>query len=331
MSPHEVIPVHESSQTIVARSEARRHAERAGFDETDAHRAGLVATELSTNLVKHTSGGQMLISASAEGLVEIMTLDSGPGMTDVARSLTDGHSTTGTSGTGLGAIRRLSDEFDLYSAPAHGTIVWSRLWRGRKRPPPRGAFEVAGICVSKSGETVCGDSWTLAHRPDEVTAAIIDGLGHGLHAAEASRAAVDAFHSRPFSSCSDVVRAMHERLRHTRGAAGTVVTISRAKQTVQMAGIGNVVAAICAGDTVRRAVSLSGILGGDPRPVREYSYPWTHDAILVMHSDGLTTSWSLSPYSGLQRRHPSVIAAVLYRDFTRGRDDVTVVVGREAA
>jgi hypothetical protein len=178
---------------------------------------------------------------------------------------------------------------------------------------------------------VCGDSWTVTHRPDEVTTAVIDGLGHGLLAAEAARTAVDALHSRVFTSCADAVRTIHEHLRHTRGAAGTVVTVSRARQVVHVAGIGNVAAAICHDGTVRRTVSLNGILGGDARPIREYTYPWIPDALLIMHSDGLASSWSLAAYPGIARRHPAVIAALLYRDFNRGRDDVTVLVGREAA
>jgi len=53
--------------------------------------------------------------------------------------------------------------------------------------------------------------------------------------------------------------------------------------------------------------------------------------MLVMHSDGLASHWSFEPYRGLRQRHPAIVAAVLYRDFSRQRDDVTVVVGREAA
>ena len=50
-----------------------------------------------------------------------------------------------------------------------------------------------------------------------------------------------------------------------------------------------------------------------------------------MHSDGLQTKWKLDAYPGLQMRHPSLVAAVLYRDYRRGRDDVTVLVARENA
>jgi hypothetical protein len=53
--------------------------------------------------------------------------------------------------------------------------------------------------------------------------------------------------------------------------------------------------------------------------------------VLIMHTDGLTSHWSLEQSPGLGRRHPTIIAAVLYRDFSRHRDDVTVFVAREAA
>jgi hypothetical protein len=65
------------------------------------------------------------------------------------------------------------------------------------------------------------------------------------------------------------------------------------------------------------------------RKVLEFSAPWSAESLLLMHSDGLNTHWSFDPYPGLMERHPSLIAGVLYRDFARSRDDVTVVVARE--
>jgi hypothetical protein len=47
-----------------------------------------------------------------------------------------------------------------------------------------------------------------------------------------------------------------------------------------------------------------------------------------MHSDGLTSRWKLADYLGLSHRVPALIAAILYRDFKRGRDDTTVLVAR---
>ena len=65
------------------------------------------------------------------------------------------------------------------------------------------------------------------------------------------------------------------------------------------------------------------------RRIQEFSYPWPSGALLVMHSDGLNTSWDVRGQPGLATRHPSLVAGVLYRDHARGTDDVTVAVARE--
>src|SRR5262252_9207438 len=114
VSAHIPLSVADRSHVAIARHETRHAAERVGFDESDAHRAGLVATELASNLVKHASGGGQILVRSANGAaaeVELIAIDCGPGMSDTARSLVDGYSTTeGSAGNGLGAIRRLADE-----------------------------------------------------------------------------------------------------------------------------------------------------------------------------------------------------------------------------
>jgi hypothetical protein len=75
-------------------------------------------------------------------------------------------------------------------------------------------------------------------------------------------------------------------------------------------------------------VSYPGIVGHEVRKIQEFTYPWSQDMPLIMHSDGLATHWNLDQYPGLTARRPSLIAGVLYRDFARGRDDVTVVVAK---
>ena len=65
-----------------------------------------------------------------------------------------------------------------------------------------------------------------------------------------------------------------------------------------------------------------------PRTTQEYTYPIESHSLLTMFSDGLATKTGISPYTGLQGRHPALIAGLLYRDFTRRRDDATVLVAR---
>ena len=128
IAAHALIPVVEGSQPSAVRFAARGLADRIGFTEADSYRAGLVATELATNLVKHTRGGEVLLRKSGSGPeLEMLAIDHGPGIANLSASFEDGRSTTGTSGIGLGAARRMSDEFDIYSAIPHCTVVLASI------------------------------------------------------------------------------------------------------------------------------------------------------------------------------------------------------------
>ncbi len=327
---HRTMAVTEASQPSAARFIVRELAETAGFSDEDSYRAGLVATELATNLVKHATGGEFLarvVHTGSPGELEMIAIDRGPGIRDVAAALADGHSTAGSPGNGLGAVRRLADTFDIFSVQPRGTAVLARLVADHA-PRTTTAITVAAVSVSKPGEQVCGDRWSVRHDADGFTAAMADGLGHGLYASEAASAALAAFEARRYASMRETMQAMHESARHTRGAAAAVADVRRDPAIVTYAGIGNISSSFIDNGRHRQAVSHNGTLGHEVRVIREYTYPWAEDALMVMHSDGLGSHWSLDDYRGLRQRHPALIAAVLYRDHSRGHDDVTVLVGR---
>jgi hypothetical protein len=94
------------------------------------------------------------------------------------------------------------------------------------------------------------------------------------------------------------------------------------------AGVGNIAGTMIMTDTRQHLMSYNGIVGHQMQKLHTLTYPWSDNALLVLHSDGLATHWDLKAYPGLAGRHPSLIAGVLYRDFRRDRDDVTVVVVR---
>lgn len=329
---HRSVPVSEPSQPSAARFVALEAAKRAGFNEEDAYRTGLVATELATNLVKHAKRGELLIRpliTGNDGALEIISIDRGPGMADVSASLADGHSTVGTAGNGLGAVRRLADDFEIYSQGGRGTVILTRLRSRRRTPEARASLEIAAVSVPMNGEAVCGDAWQVSLHPDGAVVIVADGLGHGLLAGEAAQAAVATFNPRTMSSLTDTLRTIHTAVRHTRGAAVALADVQPRLRLVKFAGIGNVAGTILGTGHARHTVSLNGTIGHEVRQFREYSYPWETDALLVLCSDGLTSHWSFTDYPALRQQHPAIVAAVLYRDFSRQRDDVTVVVARE--
>jgi anti-sigma regulatory factor (Ser/Thr protein kinase) len=324
--------IRESSGVAEARREVTGLAKAIGFDASGVGRVALVVTEAATNLVKHTPQGQLLARAfdrDGVAVIEVLALDQGPGIANVGESLRDGYSTTGSPGTGLGAIKRLSDKFDIYSAPGKGVALLAQLW---SRKPPSGnrpaPLEIGVVCLPKSGEVACGDAWAVEWRGDHCVILVADGLGHGPDAAVASLAAVNTLRTRPQLAPAELIEFAHGALRSTRGAALAVAGIDLARE-VRYAGIGNIAGVTRAPDATRHMVSHAGIVGHEVRKIQEFVYPWSQDSLLVMHSDGLATHWSLDQSPGLVGRHPSLIGGVLYRDFTRGRDDVTVIVAKK--
>lgn len=313
-----------------ARREAAVLADKLGLAEETAGRVGIVVTEAANNLVKHANGGEILLrEIECQGL-ELLAVDKGPGMEDLAKCLTDGYSTTGGPGTGLGAIVRLSDSYDVYSQVGQGTVLMCRIWQKHHRSD--GSNVVTGtICVPFPGETVCGDSWSIRRNQSETRLLLVDGLGHGVHAAQAADAAVTAFADMDAYSPVETVQALNTVLCRGRGASLAVLVIAHGEETLRFAGVGNIFGSVVQHAQSRSLVSLPGTVGLQCHKVQEFSYQWPADATLILHSDGLSARWQLGAYSGLLSRHPAVIAGVLYRDFRRERDDVTVLVFREAA
>ncbi len=298
--------------------------------------AALAASELASNLVKHTggAGGEILFRALGDGTnagLELLALDRGPGIYSIAEALEDGRSTTGTAGTGLGAVRRTSSEFDIYAAPGLGTAVLSRIWQ---RPPAAGVLDagVGAVSIPVAGEEVCGDAWTALVTPGRVRVLVADGLGHGPDASVAAERAVAAFREHPALSPACVLEQIHQALAGSRGAAVAITDADIRAGRVRFAGAGNISAALVHGDAVKNLVSHNGTAGVELPRVEEYAYDCHANAILIMHSDGVSSRWRLEDYPGLVRRAPSLTAGVLFRDHRRQRDDATVFVaqfGRE--
>ena len=319
-----LVAVSDPSQVATARRSAAATAAQAGLGEVEAGRAALVATELATNLVRHGGGGYLLIDADG-GALAILALDRGRGMADVQACLRDGYSTAGTPGTGLGAVRRQADDFDIFSAPGQGTAVLARLHAGR-RPPPPARFAIGAVHLPKPGEAVSGDAWDAVIDGAVATAVVADGLGHGPIAAEASHEAVRLFRKAPHLPPERLLGVMHAGLRPTRGAAVAAARIDLGAGQVTFAGIGNIAGTLLAHGKASHMVSHNGTAGHIAPRLREFTYAFSGPPLVVLCSDGLTTSWSLDRYPGLAARDPALIAGVLHRDHTRGRDDATVVV-----
>ncbi len=328
---HRLVPISDPTHVAEARRHAVAFAQSEGLDEQASQEVAIITTEIATNILKHAGLGEMYLSclsAAGDSGVEILSIDRGPGTANLHVCMADGFSTAGTLGTGLGAIARLADVFDAYSQPGRGTLVMARKFRQRHEGMRNEKWVFGAIMVPHPNETVSGDNWGVRPNGSGTSAIVADGLGHGILAAEASAAAVAAFHNGATRSVAEVLERVHLALRSTRGAAVAVSRIDHENYRVVYAGLGNISGVLLGGARAQFMVSLNGTAGMEARRFQEFEYTLPPDGALVMHSDGINTSWSVEAYPGLLRRHPSVIAGILYRDASRGRDDACVLVGR---
>ncbi|MBP0599834.1 ATP-binding protein [Herbaspirillum sp. LeCh32-8] len=333
----EIVAISEAADVAAARRAATDLARQIAFPEEVSGRLALVVTEAATNVLKHAGHGQILLrtlkgegadGSTARG-IELLALDEGAGMADTGASMVDGNSTAGTYGVGLGAIRRQADTFDIFSLPGNGTVLRAVVW---EVAGARERWECGLVCVPLAGEESCGDAGWAAVRDNEVVAMISDGLGHGDAAALASDEAVALMPALAFVlPPAELALRMHTVLQKTRGAAVAIARLDSSGGRAAFAGIGNIAACTIVGGERRHLVSLNGIVGHNIRKTQQFDAAWRDDMLLVLHSDGLTSRWSLDAYPGLEQTHPAIIAGVLYRDFYRGRDDVSVLVIRRGS
>lgn len=337
------------SQVAFARRGIDELAQSVGFSENALGRLAIVVTECATNQLKHAQRGELLVRPITEALrgstlpsntgIELIAIDGGPGIQDLHACFVDGYTTAGSPGNGMGAIQRLADELDIWSAPGLGMVLRVVLWADGRITAIGGEtavepIEYGAINLPLHGETLCGDAWCCGYAQDEFTVLVVDGLGHGPLANSAAIAAIDTFARLGPSTLLEIVAAAHDALRPTRGAALGVARIPArsavegASDSARFCGVGNIAASVWTPDGHRHLVSHAGIVGHQLRKAQEFQVDWPYGALLILHSDGLATRWDLNRYPGLALRHPALIAATLYRDFTRGRDDIIVFVAR---
>lgn len=321
----------ESSEIASARRAGNELARTLGFDEVRTGQVAIVITEAGTNIVKHALRGEILlraVTADDRRGIEILAIDRGPGMANVPQVMEDGHSTAGSYGVGLGAIGRLTQEFDIYSVPGQGTVMMMVLWDDGIGPRTSD-WQLGAVCLPMAGEDACGDAFQIGEGKEHILLCAADGLGHGPDAAAASDPAVALATSCADMGAAQVTEKAHDALRGTRGAAMGVASIDPARGVLEFVGVGNLAGCIFHDDARRHLMSHNGIVGSNMRKVQAFAHEWGAGATLIIHSDGIATRWDINAYQGLMFRHPALIAAVLYRDFARQRDDAMVVVLRQ--
>ncbi|HVG16920.1 MAG TPA: ATP-binding protein, partial [Chitinophagaceae bacterium] len=129
---HVAFKADDRSYFAILKKDIHALAVGASFTEARVGELDIIVAEMVSNLVKHAGGGQVWVKLIEEdGMqgIELLSIDNGPGMTDITRMVADGVSTKNTLGQGLGAMKRLSDVFQVYSQKDWGTVILIRLFK----------------------------------------------------------------------------------------------------------------------------------------------------------------------------------------------------------
>ena len=126
------VPIKDEYDIVMARSAGKNVAKEIGFGIVDQTRIATAISELARNIIVHAVEGvveirQVYNDGGGAGL-EVVAVDSGPGIPDVDQAMRDGFSTGKGLGAGLGGAKRLVDEFEIESTVGKGTRVAARKW-----------------------------------------------------------------------------------------------------------------------------------------------------------------------------------------------------------
>lgn len=331
---HVSYSLEDKSYIGILKREIRQNGQEIGLNEEEIGKCHIIISEMATNLIKYALPGREILiktinNDNLKGL-EFISVDRGPGIADIRTMSRDSISTSGTLGQGLGAIKRLSNNFDIYSLPGSGTIILSRVFNQTGSLENKLPFlDIGAIRMAMPGQVYCGDNWTYSFKNKSVYVFVFDGLGHGIHAQEASHQAIEIFKSsNNFKSPADILKKIHNNIKKTRGGVGCIIKVDNNLKTFTFCGVGNIACkTILHGDN-KSFISFNGILGMNISRLSDRVGEWSNNNFFILHSDGVKENWNLNQYPGLLTHDPTLIAAVLYRDFSRQRDDVSIVIGK---
>jgi len=127
------LPVRSASEVVSVRQAVRRWAVELGFSLVEQTKIVTAASELARNMIDYGGGGTVWFESLDDGIRKGLRLrfeDHGPGIADIDKALRDGFTSGNGMGLGLGGAKRLSNEFDIRSAPGQGTQVTIVRWKG---------------------------------------------------------------------------------------------------------------------------------------------------------------------------------------------------------
>src|SRR5687768_11886336 len=129
----ETMSVRAAPEVVGVRHQVRKWAVEIGFSLVEQTKIVTAASELARNMVDYGGGGTLTLEWLDDGIrrgLRLIFLDHGHGIPDLDAALRDGFTTGSGMGLGLGGARRLSNDFEIRTAPGEGTRIAITRWKG---------------------------------------------------------------------------------------------------------------------------------------------------------------------------------------------------------
>jgi negative regulator of sigma-B (phosphoserine phosphatase) len=180
----------------------------------------------------------------------------------------------------------------------------------------------------KSGRNISGDAYLIKEEGEATLICLVDGLGSGEGAAEASQAAIGCVEVNSTVSLSDIMAKCHQLLKGTRGAVMALMRISFAESTITFVGVGNIGIHVRSTALIK-PISKNGIVGYRLPRLKEFTYPYTPGDIFVLHTDGISNRFTLDNAVWMKEAQDvQILADEIARNFGKENDDITVLIAR---
>ncbi|MRV73645.1 anti-sigma regulatory factor [Duganella sp. FT92W] len=127
-----ILPLRNDEDVVRLRQQVREKLVTLGFSLIDQTKMVTAASELARNTLRYGGGGEAHVRQVQHGMrngMQLVFIDQGPGIADIAQALAEGFTTGGGMGLGLPGAKRLADEFDIQSTPGAGTTVSITKWK----------------------------------------------------------------------------------------------------------------------------------------------------------------------------------------------------------
>jgi anti-sigma regulatory factor (Ser/Thr protein kinase) len=339
-------PIPNEAEGILLRSRLQAAARRLGFNDVQRQDMVLVAAEMISNQIKYAGGrGMLQIWQQPDMSLDILALDFGPGIANLAEAHQDGFSSSKTLGKGLGSIRSLSDESGIYTMPEvpgagrnmpwHGCAFWSRFRPTQKKAPavspgkardPQAHAKTGLFTRALSDDRYNGDRIYVEQVGRNLRCLHMDGLGHGVLAQQATDGLAELLFLD--NDVTQVLRLVDRQLKASRGAVGILSDLNLDTMQGQILGVGDMSAYTYIDDQLQIMTFAPGILGKEHKTPGVTLLLLKKPSTLITASDGMRRGWNVNSFPGLLHQHPQLIAYVLGNIMGRASDDQSLCVVR---